>query len=241
MYIFVLFLVCTSLVQGVSFILMKSRATQFRLTTVIGVMLMVAFFVTTTDASTARRGKVTKHQRHEHYRDHVVDMLPNVEDHNVMRELRCSACKELSGQLYASLLEIYRSKDPSHSELVDVIDNMCQHHVNMYGLLPDTQDRSKASTVFSRDSNQDLIHGLWINKFVKDRCSQLMVRHEEAIIEKHPEADSLSHFQEMVCVDWDASCDAGRSVQMKTAEAHATISKPLSKGSFSRSLRSDEM
>lgn len=189
------------------------------------------------DASTARRGKVTKHHRHEHHRDHVVDLLPDIEDHGVMRELHCSACKVLSSQLYETFLELYLTKDPTHAQLVQVIDNMCLHHVNMYGLLPDASNPEKASTTFSRDTDVDLVQGIWINKFIKDRCSHLMVHHEEAIIAKHPEADSLVHFQHMMCVDWSKSCD---SIDGAKGPA-SSKSKPLSKGSFSRSIRSDEM
>lgn len=218
----------------------KTQTLVVTLFSVTMVLLSVLPTVEVTYASTARRGKVTKHHRHEHFRDHVVDLLPNVEDHAVMRELRCSACRELSAQLYDTFLQLYRAKDPSHVELVDVIDNMCLHHVNMYGLLPDASNPEKASTTVSRDSNLDLIQGIWINKFMKERCSQLMVHHEEAIINKHPEADSLAHFQQMLCVDWDKSCD-GIAAAAKEAAARVSSSKPLSKGSFSRSLRSDEM
>jgi hypothetical protein len=205
--------------------------------------VLLLFLVSIGEASTARRGKVTKHHRHEHFRDHVLDLLPNIEDHAVMRELRCSACRELSAQLYETLLQLYRAKDPSHVELVEVIDNMCLHHVNMYGLLPDAVNPEKASTTLSRDSNLDLIQGLWINKFMKDRCSHLMVHHEDAIINKHPEADSLAHFQQMMCVDWDKSCDGppATATMAKELNARVSSSKPLSKGSFSRSLRADEM
>lgn len=205
------------------------------------VLLTAICVVAVNGGMSAKRPKVTKHHRHEHYRDHTLDHLPDITDHGVMRVLRCSSCTELSKQLYGELLQLYRQKDPTHAELIAVIDNMCQHHVNMYGLVLDPVNES-ATTTFSMDTSVERLQGIWINTFMKERCAHLMVNHEEDILSKHPEADSLAHFQKMVCVDWDKSCDAPKASSARSERQEPPgQSKPLRKGSYSRSLGADEM
>lgn len=215
---------------------------------VVAVLLLLAVATTTVvrdvEAATAKRPKVTKHQRHVHFRDHVLEQLPDLSLPSVQTALRCSACTELSRQLFETLLDMYQQRDPKHSELVRAIDDMCDHHVNMYGLVINAST-GNATTTFSRDDTVERVQGAWVHRFMKERCAHLMVNHEETILEKHPEADHLEHFQTMMCVEWDRSCKTiavdgpnygGNSGQVKTA----TPRKPLSKGSYSRSLSNAE-
>ena len=167
------------------------------------------------------QSKVKIIPRHENNRDHTLELLPNIEDHAVMKKLRCSSCLQLSKQLWTKFQTVYSNaettprqavkvgygggvKAPIHAELVRVIDGLCLELNNVYGLV---MRDGESTTEVSDDKSQELLQGLWLNDFMKKRCAQLMVHHEDRIIEKHPEADKLDHFSKMMCMEWDGSCE----------------------------------
>lgn len=119
---------------------------------------------------------------------------------------------------------------------------MCEHHTNKYGLVVDPNN-SSATTAFSSDPSVDRVQGMWINNFMKERCAQLMFHHEDAIIEKHPEADSLAHFQSMMCSEWDKHCDSQveATLERRSGGGGRKVVKPLTKNTFSRSMPAADM
>ena len=187
--------------------------------------------------------KVKTVPRHQNHRDHTVDLLPNIADHAVMKKLRCSSCLQLSKQLWNKFQTVYSTasttpkqalkvgygggvKAPIHAELVRVIDSMCLELNNVYGLV--VRD-GETTTEVSDDKTLELLQGIWLNDFMKKRCAQLMVHHEDRIVEKHPEADTIDHFSKMMCMEWDGSCEA------------ADLVKKGLKVSASQSIRAEDL
>lgn len=176
----------------------------------------------------ARRPKVTVHHRTENHKDHSLELMPDVTNHQVMKELRCSSCKVLSNELYRNLHSVHtaaalkagRNPKPTHHELVHTLDEMCAHHNNKYALATDGITGKASTTVVTASDYAagEHVQGLWLNKFMKHRCAHLLLHHEESILESHLAVQSSEEFERYMCVDWEHSCD-GKSTQTIAAEA----------------------
>jgi hypothetical protein len=206
-------------------------------------LVLLALAPLTADCRVQSKVKVIP--RHAEHRDHTLDLLPNVEDHAVMKKLRCSSCLQLTKKLWLKFQDIYAKSSTTprqavkvgygggikgviHSQLVGVIDNLCTELDNKYGLV--IRDGETTTEVSDDDDRSgELLKGIWLNGFMKKRCSHMMIHHEDRIIEKHPEADTLDHFSKLMCMEWDGSCELG------------DLANKGLKVSASQSLRAEEL
>jgi len=171
--------------------------------------------------------------RHPEYRDHTLDLLPNIADHQIMAQLRCSSCLGISHLLHKAFRDALTAPGHKHTtrkELIHVIDNICVSLHNTFGLVVDGD--GVTTTDFSQSSDKERLQGIWINEFIKKRCAEMLIHHEERIIDRHPEAHTEAHLQTFMCVDWEKSCNAS-AVERDKIMRRST--------STSQSLRLDEL
>lgn len=196
---------------------------RFLLGVALVVTCIAVFALLALPAEARVQSKVKTVPRHAEHRDHTLDLLPNIEDHAVMKKLHCSSCLQLSKKLWQKFQDVYAKSSTTprqavkvgygggikgviHSQLVNVIDGLCTELDNTYGLI--VRDGDTSTEVSDDDRSNELLKGIWLNNFMRKRCAHMMVHHEDRIIEKHPEADTLDHFSKLMCLQWDGSCVA---------------------------------
>uniref|UniRef100_A0A7S4L2Y7 Saposin B-type domain-containing protein n=1 Tax=Guillardia theta TaxID=55529 RepID=A0A7S4L2Y7_GUITH len=166
--------------------------------------------------------------------------LPDLSDANSLRELKCGICQGIVMDMAYAINrdETNLKRKLREVEIVEILENVCSHNMNEYGLVLD--ENSNPTKKWSRGSQTLRAKGGWVTRIAVNACSDIYNEYEEYLVDRAPKSCYIDQEKQTktcdtgpivydICVQGFNWCAVPQSDENKTATTETT--KPVDEGS----------
>ncbi|EKX47734.1 hypothetical protein GUITHDRAFT_162558 [Guillardia theta CCMP2712] len=114
--------------------------------------------------------------------------LPDLSDANSLRELKCGICQGIVMDMAYAINrdETNLKRKLREVEIVEILENVCSHNMNEYGLVLD--ENSNPTKKWSRGSQTLRAKGGWVTRIAVNACSDIYNEYEEYLVDRAPKS-----------------------------------------------------